>query len=252
MHADMLENKYSNWYSEFIDQRRHRTLPKNTYVEKHHILPRSLGGTDEDSNLIALTAKEHFFAHLLLSKMFKNSSSYKMSSALIAMQMNSTGKRHARTSRQYMLIRSIQHQIRLSLASEYDNERTIQGEVLNHYTDVDKVLERGVCEKCGIRPKAINYVKNNKNYYRKHCDQCARSKSKGPHVPNWLIQGYQKKKSCECCGFKAEYKEQLIVKEIDEEYKTLCLNCQVASTMGKDLNFEKDDIKKKLSIKADF
>lgn len=40
------------------------------YVERHHILPRSLGGSDDSSNLVALTAREHFVAHMLLAKMY--------------------------------------------------------------------------------------------------------------------------------------------------------------------------------------
>lgn len=252
MHSDMIDNKYSKWYFAFIESRKYRRLDCAIYVENHHILPKSLGGLDIKSNMINLTAKEHFFAHLLLSKMFSGSSSYKMSAALNAMQMSSTGKRYVRNSRQYSLIKSIQHQIRLSIADDYNNERVVQGEILNHYTDFNKVLERGVCEKCGIRPKAVNYVKNNKNYYRKTCDQCARAKTKGPHVPNWFIKGYQRKSNCECCGFKAEYKEQLIVIEVEKKFKTVCLNCQVASKMGKKLIFDATTIKEKLSIKADF
>lgn len=38
------------------------------YFEKHHIIPRAFGGANDDSNLVKLTAKEHFIAHLLLYK----------------------------------------------------------------------------------------------------------------------------------------------------------------------------------------
>jgi len=41
-------------------------------VEVHHILPRSMGGTDETSNLIALTPKQHYEAHYLLWKAYRN------------------------------------------------------------------------------------------------------------------------------------------------------------------------------------
>ena len=36
------------------------------YCEMHHIIPRSEGGSDEPSNIVALTAREHFLAHWLL------------------------------------------------------------------------------------------------------------------------------------------------------------------------------------------
>lgn len=43
------------------------------YKEAHHILPRCMGGTDLPSNLVNLTAKEHFIAHLLLAHIYNNS-----------------------------------------------------------------------------------------------------------------------------------------------------------------------------------
>jgi len=43
-----------------------------TYFESHHIVPKSLGGIDDPSNLVLLTPKEHFIAHLLLFKHYKS------------------------------------------------------------------------------------------------------------------------------------------------------------------------------------
>lgn len=40
------------------------------YIERHHILPKALGGSDDSSNLVALTAREHFLAHVLLAKIY--------------------------------------------------------------------------------------------------------------------------------------------------------------------------------------
>lgn len=38
----------------------------DTYCEKHHIIPRSLGGSDDAENLVYLTAGEHLYAHYWL------------------------------------------------------------------------------------------------------------------------------------------------------------------------------------------
>lgn len=59
---------YERIYREFIADRRAREVGLTGYTEKHHILPRSLGGGNEPENLIRLTAGDHFFAHLLLAK----------------------------------------------------------------------------------------------------------------------------------------------------------------------------------------
>lgn len=41
------------------------------YYENHHIIPKCLGGTDEETNLVLLTAKEHFICHKLLTYIYK-------------------------------------------------------------------------------------------------------------------------------------------------------------------------------------
>jgi hypothetical protein len=40
------------------------------YFETHHIIPRCLGGSDDPKNLINLTAREHFIAHLCLVRIY--------------------------------------------------------------------------------------------------------------------------------------------------------------------------------------
>ena len=62
-----LDNKYTNWYNSIITNAQKRIIVG--YVEKHHIIPKSIGGQDNASNIVALTAKEHFICHLLLTKM---------------------------------------------------------------------------------------------------------------------------------------------------------------------------------------
>lgn len=44
------------------------------YTECHHILPKSLGGSNDKNNLVNLTAREHFICHLLLTKIYKEGS----------------------------------------------------------------------------------------------------------------------------------------------------------------------------------
>ena len=55
----------------------------NGYVEHHHIIPRSEGGTDNTDNIVSLTAREHYICHLLLAKIYND---YKMLSAVVFMQ----------------------------------------------------------------------------------------------------------------------------------------------------------------------
>lgn len=59
---------YKNIYENFINSRKAKIFLENEYYETHHILPKSLGGTNTSENLIKLNAREHYFAHMLLAR----------------------------------------------------------------------------------------------------------------------------------------------------------------------------------------
>jgi hypothetical protein len=63
------ETKYSKWYLLLIEKARIRKLPKETYTEGHHVIPKSWGGLNTRDNIVRLTAKEHYIAHAFLWKM---------------------------------------------------------------------------------------------------------------------------------------------------------------------------------------
>lgn len=42
------------------------------YTEKHHIVPKCMGGTNKKNNIVPLTAREHFLAHRLLTRIYPN------------------------------------------------------------------------------------------------------------------------------------------------------------------------------------
>lgn len=79
-------NKYKIWYNSIVENAKTRIL--TGYLEQHHIIPRSLGGSDEPNNLVKLTAREHFVCHWLLTKMHTGESRAKMIYALNGMKRN--------------------------------------------------------------------------------------------------------------------------------------------------------------------
>jgi len=42
--------------------------PAVGYFERHHVLPKALGGSNAKANIVLLTGREHFIAHLLLAR----------------------------------------------------------------------------------------------------------------------------------------------------------------------------------------
>lgn len=74
--------KYERWYNSLIENAKNKIVPEGEYGETHHIIPRSFGGSDDPSNLVRMTAREHYVAHMLLWKMrFPNKFGSKMSFA---------------------------------------------------------------------------------------------------------------------------------------------------------------------------
>jgi hypothetical protein len=59
---------YQRIYAAFINDRMGKQPAAPEYSERHHIVPRALGGGDEAANMIRLTPEDHYFAHLLLAK----------------------------------------------------------------------------------------------------------------------------------------------------------------------------------------
>lgn len=67
---------YQKIYDSLIEISKARGLDKKKlegYFEKHHIIPKCLGGDNSKSNLVLLTGREHCLCHYLLWKTNKNS-----------------------------------------------------------------------------------------------------------------------------------------------------------------------------------
>ena len=91
-----IENKYYTKYRNIISQALARQ--PTGYVEIHHIVPRSIGGTDDKHNLVSLTAREHLVCHLLLPRFTIGEARKKMFYAVHRMTNKESGEK-IKTSR---------------------------------------------------------------------------------------------------------------------------------------------------------
>lgn len=96
-----LDNKYTNAYYRIVDRAKNRVLEENESVEKHHIIPKSFGGTDDEDNMVTLYPREHFVAHHLLTKMCEGKYKSKMTYALHTFFHFNKHRRLNFTARQY-------------------------------------------------------------------------------------------------------------------------------------------------------
>lgn len=111
---------YKRVYDEIIKRAKLRGLNKKHlegYFEKHHIVPKCMGGFDEKLNYVLLTAKEHFICHHLLWKSNRENYSLFWSYKIMARcKSRNTSERSISllTSKQYETLRKI-HADRLSI-----------------------------------------------------------------------------------------------------------------------------------------
>ena len=90
---------YQKIYNQIINRAKTRQL--EGYVERHHIIPKCMGGIDKD-NIVRLTAREHFLCHLLLCEIYPDNTN--LSRALFLMSTNKNKKQYQRykvSSRMY-------------------------------------------------------------------------------------------------------------------------------------------------------
>lgn len=93
---------YIKLYNTLIETRKVLNRSKKTgFYEKHHIIPKCIGGDNKQSNLILLTPKEHYIAHLLLTKMYDGKTKAKMCYALVMMCVKNNKQYRISNSRQF-------------------------------------------------------------------------------------------------------------------------------------------------------
>lgn len=126
-----------------------RKKGNGTYYEGHHAIPKSLGGGG-GINIVLLTAREHFIAHLLLVKMTEGAAKIQMQHALWQMCIrDATGNRYMPNSRQFAVARKLKA------------EATSQNRRGSKHTDVtrSKLSESKIGKTTGKRTEEqkINY-----------------------------------------------------------------------------------------------
>jgi len=83
---------YQRIYNQLIERAQNRTL--EGYIEKHHILPKCLGGSNDKKNLVELTAREHFLCHMLLCEIYPKENKLKHALFLMSIGKQRVKEKH--------------------------------------------------------------------------------------------------------------------------------------------------------------
>ena len=106
-------------YFSLIESRKIERLSKpDFFSEKHHIIPKCLGGLDDKENLVWLTPREHWLAHKLLLRIFPTHPKIQQ-----ALWMMSHTRGLIKSSREYELLRlKCQNGLKTNLGKDFSDE----------------------------------------------------------------------------------------------------------------------------------
>ena len=138
------DNKYTKHYMLLIENARNRTLPKDVYKESHHIIPSSLGGTDDDNNKVSLTGREHALCHWALLKMTEGENYVKMSYAFNGMNAeNEFQQRYhsriiTRAYERHRIIHAKTHSAKMKGCTPWNKGRKLEGKELEKQRETNR------------------------------------------------------------------------------------------------------------------
>jgi hypothetical protein len=152
-----IDNKYKLWHDNIIANAQSRIL--KGYKEKHHILPRSVGGTDDKSNLVELTAKEHFIVHMLLCKFTKGLARRSMLYAFKAMSY------YKKDGRDYKINSRIAEKLRSELKFSDEHKQKMSEKKLGRIIPIQTKLKMSLqhIKNTYLKNKNINFKDGGKH-----------------------------------------------------------------------------------------
>ena len=115
-------SKYVKIYMNLISTRKNRKI--DGYIEKHHIIPKSLGGTNKKDNIIELSPKEHFIAHLLLEKSTSGTIYHSKMAFALTRLVHGNKKNYTMNSRKYQYIKKLNAKYSSIRSKEWWNTAT--------------------------------------------------------------------------------------------------------------------------------
>jgi len=95
---------YQRIHDQIIERAKSRQL--SGYKERHHIIPKCLGGDNVENNLVYLTAREHFIIHKLLCKIYPTHKGIQLALwAMVNWQSSKNQRNYTISSREFERIK---------------------------------------------------------------------------------------------------------------------------------------------------
>ncbi|QJT71792.1 hypothetical protein TH1_110 [Shewanella phage Thanatos-1] len=152
--------------------------------EIHHIVPRSMGGSNSKNNLVKLTYREHFVAHMLLFKIHRN-----LSTAHALNMMNNSYNGNKLNSSVYSSLRKIRAE---ELSTSF--KKTVSGKAVlkNIITGEIKLMDPGKADReLWVGVNSGNRFNGRKGYtvYKDSSGNCFSLKTDDPKIAELGLKG---------------------------------------------------------------
>jgi len=160
-----------NWkkiHDQIINRAKNRLL--EGYSERHHIIPKCMGGTNDKKNLVVLTSKEHFIIHKILVELYPNERGLVYAAFMMS---NMTNTKNKKLKRQYNIC-----------SAEYARLRESYSKVLSMNKKGTTPWNKGIPRTEETKRKMSEALKGRKPTFKgkKHSDEAKRKiseKNKG-------------------------------------------------------------------------
>jgi hypothetical protein len=175
------QNKYTKWYEQLVQSAVNRSLPKTTYTEKHHIIPKSMGGSDTAANLVDFTAREHYIAHLLLWQMTMAPKWHNKMTMALHMMVNGSGYGKQKLERsKYLMPSRLVEKYRLEWREHLSESMKGENNPFygkTHSEETKELLRQRNAENKHIRSEKLK-GENNGMYGKQHTEETKQYLSK--------------------------------------------------------------------------
>lgn len=182
---------YQKTYNQIIERAKTRQL--EGYKEKHHIIPKCMGGLDVEENLVELTAREHFLCHKLLCEIYQNNQKL-----IWALWLMAIGKQKSKKTEPYKVSSREYERIKFIFIEKSKLKKTTE----KHRKQISKANSKKVLQydfhgnlikKFPSATEAERYINNKPNEHWKNLknniDACCRLKQKSAYGYIWKYKG---------------------------------------------------------------
>ena len=227
----MLTNKYSKLYYKITSNAKQRIT--DGYTELHHIIPQSMGGSNNKENLVELTAREHFICHWLLIKMTEGKDRSKMLYALNGMKAGNRYQQRyhtkitARVYEKYRIEHAHNHSETMKGKPAWNKGRILEGVELEEHRERTRNRKIDPVKQALGQQKRVEKIKGQKrtDETKRLMSLASKGKPKGP-----MSEEQKQARSITMTGQK----------------KTKSHATNVANAVLGNISINKDDVEKKV------